>query len=508
MPPKSRRKEEFGDFQTPAALAKKVCSLLHRWRPSYRSVLEPTCGEGTFLDAAAQRWDNLEVVTGMDINPQHIAVTQDRMARHRSRLDVSVSHADFFSVDWSAQIENLPDPLLVIGNPPWVTNSALMSIGSSNVPIKLNLKQHAGLDALTGKSNFDISEWMLVHLGERLRGRTATLAMLCKTAVARRVLQYAWTRSWPGLESSILAIDAAEWFQASVSACLLVIDFGGGAASTTCSVFDSLDAHEARSDFGLLDGRLVSDFSACKRWSELLGRSAAKWRSGIKHDCAKAMEFRFEGGRYVNGWGESVELEPDHLYPLWKSSDVARGSLRGVSKWMLVPQTSIGEHTSHIAESAPNTWAYLLAHGEQLDRRRSTIYRNRPRFSVFGVGDYTFTPWKVAISSLYKHRRFRVIGPCCDRPVVFDDTCYFYPCRDQAEAELVAELLQSRPAMELLDALVFDDAKRPVTAEILGSINLSAVAAQVGRLDEFESVSRTRLPNGRPRHTQRSLFPA
>src|SRR5207248_8948112 len=49
-----------------------------------------------------------------------------------------------------------------------------------------------GIAARTGKSNFDISEWMLIRLLRALRGRAATLAMLCKTATARKVLRYAW----------------------------------------------------------------------------------------------------------------------------------------------------------------------------------------------------------------------------------------------------------------------------------------------------------------------------
>ena len=45
---------------------------------------------------------------------------------------------------------------------------------------------------MTGKSNFDISEWMLIRLLEALQGRRATIAMLCKTATARKVLRHAW----------------------------------------------------------------------------------------------------------------------------------------------------------------------------------------------------------------------------------------------------------------------------------------------------------------------------
>ena len=36
-----------------------------------------------------------------------------------------------------------------------------------------------------------------------------------------------------------------------------------------------------------------------------------------------------------------------------------------------------------------------------LDNRKSSIYNKRPRFSIFGIGDYSFSKWKVAISKAF-----------------------------------------------------------------------------------------------------------
>ncbi|MGH9857002.1 MAG: SAM-dependent DNA methyltransferase, partial [Acidobacteriota bacterium] len=108
--------------------------------------------------------------------------------------EIQISESDFFVLEWPQILELLPEPLLIIGNPPWVTNSTLGSFKGSNLPLKSNLSGHRGIEALTGKSNFDISEWMLIRLLEGLRGKKAVLAMLCKAAVARKVLRYAWTK--------------------------------------------------------------------------------------------------------------------------------------------------------------------------------------------------------------------------------------------------------------------------------------------------------------------------
>ncbi|MBK8934691.1 MAG: hypothetical protein IPM76_20715 [Chloroflexi bacterium] len=120
-----------------------------------------------------------------------------------------------------------------------------------------------------------------------------------------------------------------------------------------------------------------------------------------------------------------------------------------------MPQQEVGENTRAIQTTAPKTWAYLQDHAELLDSRKSAIYRHRPRFSIFGVGDYSFAPWKVAISGLYKQLEFVAIGPHDDKPVVLDDTCYFLPCYSQKEANLLTELLNSESAQQFYQSLIF-----------------------------------------------------
>ncbi len=119
--------------------------------------------------------------------------------------------------------------------------------------------------------------------------------------------------------------------------------------------------------------------------------------------------------------------------------------------------------------SAPKTWRYLLDHAKQLDKRGSSIYAKRARFSVFGVGDYSFSPAKVAISGLYKNLQFQAVGSSGGKPIMVDDTCNFIPCDSMSEAEFFADLLNSEPAQRFISALVFPDAKRPVTIDVLSN---------------------------------------
>ncbi len=475
-----RRIIEFGDFQTPAEPASEVCRLL--WNRGVRphTILEPSCGRGSLLAAALERFRGAQSAIGLDIDPAHLESARQVIERlghgHKTRL----VHGDFFETDWTSLAQRMADPVLVVGNPPWVTNAALGSLGSSNLPLKNNAQKLNGIDAVTGKSNFDISEWMLTRLLEVFQGREAVLAMLCKTAVARKVLEHAWTHQIALDSCEMHAIDAAKHFRATVGACLLICRPARTGTNRECKAYQVLGREVVDHTFGHRDGMLVADVSAYDRWSRLQGSHGFRWRSGVKHDCVKVMELRADGSWYRNGHGIVARLEEEFLFPMMKGSDLFHGKPREPARYMLVTQKRVGDDTGPIAASAPRTWRYLLSYGTDLDARSSSVYRNRPRFSVFGVGEYTFAPWKVAVAGLYKDPVFRSVGPSRGKPVVLDDTCYFLPCRDQDHANHLERLLNSGVAREFFSAFIFRDAKRPVTADILGKLDLIEFAKELG----------------------------
>ena len=479
MAAKNRRTQEFGDFQTPPQLAREVCSLLVGKGLAPGSVLEPTCGKGNFLVAALQAFPGIKKAVGVDINPEHTVHARASAQAISCECVIEIRQEDFFNADWSRLVDSLPQPLLVIGNPPWVTNSALSSLDGSNSPEKVNFQNHRGIDAITGKSNFDISEWMLLKTLDWIAGKHAVMAMLCKTTVARKVLHYAWKTGMPLAQAGIYRIDATAHFGVAADACLLVVATSSASKSAECRIYDSLSEHSAPTVMKYDRGRLLADVVAYQSWRHLEGSGRQTWRSGIKHDCSKIMELQEVDGEYRNGLGKNVNLESDYLYPMLKSSDIAKVCEPRPSRLMLVPQRFVGEDTSLIERRAPQTWAYLENHSELLQGRASSIYRNRPKFSIFGVGEYSFAPWKVAISGFYKDMNFVVIGPSSGKPVVLDDTCYFMPCQRQDEAVAIAKMLNSQIAREFFSSFVFWDSKRPVTAELLERLDLVALAQEL-----------------------------
>jgi hypothetical protein len=188
------------------------------------------------------------------------------------------------------------------------------------------------------------------------------------------------------------------------------------------------------------------------------------------------MEFRKIGNAFINGMGEVVELEETYLFPLLKGSDVAQSRTDATDKYVLVTQKFVGEPTECIKCLAPRTWQYLESHASYLDNRQSKIYQDNPRFSIFGVGEYTFTSWKIAICGLYKKLEFRLIRTIVDKPAVFDDTVYFLSFEDERVARKTFMLLTSSSAINFYSSLIFWDEKRPIKSSILNSLNLTALA--------------------------------
>jgi hypothetical protein len=468
---------ELGDWQTPVGLAERVLArVLESMAAPPRTVVEPTCGEGAFLGAAARRLPGVELA-GYEIHQAYVDVAASKVGG----AGRSVRRADFFLIDWERELAGMSGPILVIGNPPWVTSSALGAMGSANIPAKQNFKGLSGLDALTGKSNFDVSEWMILRLLGALSGREATLAMLCKSAVARRVVEHAARQRWPVLPGAVFRIDAGHHFDAAVDAVLFMCRLSPGApvGSSSWPIHASLDDAEPEGAFGVADGTLVADMDAYASTRALAGSSDPAWRSGIKHDCARVMELERRGAAWVNGMGEVVDVEPGYHYSLLKSSDVANG--RSCSdRSLIVPQRALGEDTTALRERAPKLWAYLSRHRDVLDGRKSSIYRGQPPFAVFGIGEYSFAPWKVAISGLYKRVRFCVVGPEERRPVMVDDTCYFLPFSNEPDARRAALALQSELAGQFFRGRVFWDAKRPINKAILQALDLDRLMHALG----------------------------
>jgi hypothetical protein len=475
---------QFGDFQTPPGLVAAVLDSLAPGGWAWTRLLEPTCGRGHFIAGAVARLPGLVEVVGIELQPQHHAAAVETLGG-QSGPAVRLRLGSVFDVDLASGLGwRDRGPLLVLGNPPWVTSAELGALGSANVPEKRNFKALRGLEAVTGSANFDLAETIILKVITELAPERPTVAMLCKTAVARQVIHYAHAADLPIAGASVRRIDAKAWFKAGVDACLFVLQVDPDAPrwDFQVPVYAALDAPEPEAVFGMVDGQLVADVPRYRATAFADGECPLVWRQGLKHDAVAVMELRRDAaGALLNKLGEGVDVEADYVFPLMKSSMLFGD--RDEPRAVLVTQRALREDTRRLAEVAPRLWAYLERHQAAFAARKSAIYRNQPPFAMFGIGDYAFAPYKVAVSGFYKTPRFRVLGPLDGRPVMVDDTCYFVPCASAEQAALVGALLNHPTCTDLIASLVFWDAMRPITKKLLQRLDLVALAA---RLDPAE----------------------
>lgn len=470
-------------------------------------VLEPTCGRGNFVEGLLRSHAPPAEIQAMELQEAHFK-TARKLQGSSSASRVIVRRANIFDLDFRRDIHwDGSGSLLAVGNPPWITNSELGTLGSGNLPGKTNLKRLGGMEAMTGSSNFDIAEYIWLKLIRELSSEQATIALLCKTSVARNVLRFAFDADLPITHASIRKIDAKKWFGASVEACLFHVEAGPGERRYEADVFPSLSADVPESKMGFANGRLVRDIDGYKRFAFADGACQMVWRQGLKHDAAPVMELsRDESGRLRNKLGEAVDIEPEYVYPLLKSSDLFHH--RHPGKYVIVTQKKLGESTNQLKWTAPRLWSYLDAHADVFERRKSSIYRNKPSFAMFGIGDYSFSSYKVAVSGLHKAPRFRAVGPSDGQAIMLDDTTYFLACRSPEQASLLAALLNDYSSLELIGAMVFLDAKRPVTKKLLQRIDLKALLDKADKqilLDQAEAILKRLDPLRIQRETIRPL---
>lgn len=484
-------KREFGDYQTPREFAESICMHLAQDRGIKPSVvLEPSCGAGSFIKASLS--SGARKVYGIEISGVYCDICRKDLPGDC----VEIINEDFFT----CSLDGLERPQLVIGNPPWVNSSTLSVLGTESKVPKSNFKGARGIEAMTGSGDFDICEAFILRIIEEFRSSGTAVAMLCKTSVARDVFLELVRRGVSFRYCHQIAVDAMKVFGVNVSACLLLIQLSKDECHPdTCSVYSYEDWARPVAVYRYRDGRL---YNASLAGTDYDGHCCFVWRQGVKHDCSSVMELTItEDGQYMNGAGEKVCLEPDLVYPLVKSSMCRKPVISEYSKYVLVTQRRVREDTSFIHELYPKTWQYLETHKSLFAARQSSIYKGAPEYAMFGVGDYSFSRYKVCVSGFYKEPRFCVLYSMDGRPVMTDDTCYFICFSSYSLAYTAMLYLNSAKVQAFLKAISFADSKRPYTKKVLERLDFSRICADVSN----DALKETELQLGLPAYLTQEM---
>lgn len=485
LPPFSQVMEtdrgEYGDFQTPFSLAEAVLQLLATHESTPEVIIEPTCGKGNFLLAALHTYPALEVLIGVEIYAPYVLEAKckvvDFFLTHpeRVRPAIQIVQANVFEYNFSALARQYTQKqILLVGNPPWVTNAALGKLEANNLPQKRNVKKHEGLDAVTGKSNFDIGESILLSLIHAFQNTQTHIGILVKNTVVKNIVFGQQQSKYPLSNLQRYAIDAKRAFNVAVEASLFVGSLQG-AVEKTCKVIDFY-TQQPQQTFGWVNNKFVSDIAKYGHVQTIDGHCPYEWRQGVKHDCSAVMELEKSNGHYVNALQQEICLEETLVYGLLKSADLKGNIVDKSRKYTIVTQRKIGQDTHYIQRQYPKTYAYLLQHKALFAGRKSSIYQDKPPFSIFGIGEYSFLPYKIAISGLYKTFHFTLLLPQEEKPLMLDDTCYLIGFNDLQSAAYTFLLLNHPKTQAFLESISFSDAKRTFTKDVLMRIDLEQLA--------------------------------
>ena len=473
---------EFGDFQTNNDLSVRVVKRISSQSQNPTILFEPTFGEGNLLLAGLQEFSSIEKIIGVEIYKPYIWKTKFKILDYylqnpsKNKPSIILYHESIFDFDLNNLAKNtINDKILILGNPPWVTNAQLTTLESDNLPRKSNFKNNTGLDAMTGKGNFDIGEYITQNLIRNFQNHQGNMAFLVKNIVIKNITFDQKRNNFLVRNLQKYHFDAKKEFNASVEASLFFCEFSNN-AEQFCREINLDENKPFENTFGWINNKFVSIMEDYETYANIDGICPFEWRQGVKHDCTAVMELRKEGDYFLNAEDEKIELENDLVYPFLKSSDLKNKEVTNVRKYTIIPQKKIGQETDYIKEFYPLTYQYLKVNEGSFDKRKSSIYRGKPQFSIFGIGDYSFKPYKVAISGLYKTFAFTLIFPLNEKPIMLDDTCYFLGFDTPEEAIITHRLLNHDITRKFLKSIVFLEAKRAFTKDILMRIDLLSLA--------------------------------
>jgi len=475
--------QDLGDFQTPLDFTYKVCSYLQNRNCNPSILLEPTCGKGNFVISALKIFPDLKNIYCVDLQPKYEWEFKLNILNLRTeqefQAEINFYRLNIFSSEFSDIFKKFEKfskkEFLVIGNPPWITNTELSKLNSFNLPEKSNFKGLKGLNALTGKSNFDIAEFIMINLLQNLMesGLSGKFVFLLKDSVIQKLLIENYRNALKLSKNHALETNFQKIFHVSAHGSLFIANFGE-LTEHICIKQPFLENTKKPQStiFGWVDEKFVSNIENYKKYGWLEGNSPKVWRQGVKHDLSKIMVLHYDQkGILLNGNGEKVNLETKFLYPFLKSSDLQTKIAQKSRFELIITQHKLGQDTKLLEEKAPKLWNYLNQNLDKFNARKSKIYNNKPLFSIFGIGDYTFKLFKIGISGFYKKLNFCLIKPQDDKPVILDDTSYYLFFDKLMDAFFTWVFLNFPEVKEFLSSIVFINAKRPYKKEVLMRLN-------------------------------------
>ncbi|MFC1929735.1 Eco57I restriction-modification methylase domain-containing protein [Chloroflexota bacterium] len=153
---------------------------------------------------------------------------------------------------------------------------------------------------------------------------------------------------------------------------------------------------------------------------------------------------------------QQAPIEPELLYPLLRGQDLKRWYAQPCLQIILAqnPDTRIGWDEDWMKETLPKTYAYFKRFETQLRQRsgfRKYFESEGPFYSIYNVGSYTLSKYKVAWTRVATDIKAAVVTPVENpiiglKPIIPADTATFVAFDTETEAHYFASLLNSSPS--------------------------------------------------------------
>ncbi|MCD8307982.1 MAG: hypothetical protein LUD51_07155 [Clostridia bacterium] len=113
---------------------------------------------------------------------------------------------------------------------------------------------------------------------------------------------------------------------------------------------------------------------------------------------------------------------------------------------------------------------------------------------MFGVGEYSYSVYKAAVSGFFKDPAFALLHSTDLRHVMTDDTCYFLAFSSYSLAYTAMLYLNTAKVRAFIKGLSFADAKRPYTKKVLERIDFSKICRDI----DYDTLKVTECSLGLP----------
>jgi SAM-dependent methyltransferase len=515
----------LGEYYTPRGVAELAVDSLAEENMAGASLLDPGCGSGVFLAVCIERklaalaarppTETVDAITGsvfgIDLNPVAVktsklsyllALTPVLGAETVERVELPVFCADALGLtepEPTDETAGIPESGVeyLVGNPPWITwdrlGEQLKDRLRRRYVDELALLPHDGAAARLGHSNDDLSipfVWISLHRHVREGGAASVVmkrdlltgpagAVLRRLHVGRRSLSLTHVHDFTGLQpfGQQVGVDAAVLTMRADSEPSFPVETtawrnsnGRTDFSTRATIAESLQRTETT--LAPLDPEdRTSAWIRGDAERGALGNAAHEIRHGVKDD-AEAV-FSIDRDRLDR-------LEDDLIYPYIKSRHIVKYGLFG-HELRLVPVEKANERNeSRLREQYPATYEYLADHREQLAARSSSWLDDGPFYNIFGVGEYTWAPYKVVWCRLGFKPHFAVVSSVEDpdlgeKPVVPGDHYMFIGTDSKREAHALCALLNSAVYQKSLRGIA-SDGKSSLSKAVVSELALPSLS--------------------------------